>query len=93
MSAPDRQRPLEGRRGERVVDDDERPSTALRGAPLHGVGHGRDVHHLEQRIGRRLEPDQARPLAERLPQGVRAAREVRRSVVVTPGTACGRVSR
>ena len=55
---PQLQRPLEIRRGERVVDDGDRPGH--RGQP----GDGADVDDLEQRVRRRLDPHHARrPLA------------------------------
>ena len=61
MSAPSVERALQGRRGERVVDDEQgaplargRPSWATAAAAL-------DVDELQERVRRRLEPDQRRP--------------------------------
>ena len=48
----ERQRLLQQRRGERVVDDHARPGLARRGAD------GGDVGGLEQRVGGRLQPQQ-----------------------------------
>ena len=56
-SAPELQRTLVGRRGERVVDGDQRAAAAGDDAL--------DVDHVEQRVGRRLDPDQARVVADR----------------------------
>ena len=55
------ERPLEGGRREGVVDDDQRRRLArLRRAVADGRGRRRDVGDLEQRVRRRLEPDEAR---------------------------------
>ena len=71
------ERPLEGGRGERVVDDDERRRLAgLRRAVANGRGRRRDIGDLEQRIRRRLEPDEAGSGGQALPQRVVARREV-----------------
>ena len=50
------------------------PPSAARA--IERVGHRRDVDDLEQRVGRRLEPDQAGPLGQGLPQRVGAGGEV-----------------
>ena len=70
------QRPLERRGREGVVDDDQRPPAALGRAPGHDRDRRRDVDDLEVRVRRRLEPDEAGPLGQRLPQDVRPGREV-----------------
>ena len=71
------QRPLEDRRRERVVDDDERPRAVpeplARATPRGAL----DVDDLEQRVRRRLEPDEPRPLGERLPHRLGIGGEVR----------------
>ena len=73
---PQAERPLERRRGERVVDHDQRPAPALGRPPPHGLHGRRDVHQLEMRIGRALEPDQPGPLRQRLPERVLARGEI-----------------
>ncbi len=70
------ERPLEGRRGERVVDHDERPPATLGCTPGHGRGDPVDVDDLEQGVGRRLEPDQPGALGQRFPEGVGPGREI-----------------
>ena len=45
-------------RGERVVDDDQRADR------VRGLGGGADVDDVQERVGRRLEPDDPRPLVE-----------------------------
>ena len=70
------QRPLERRRGERVVDDDERPSAALGHPARDRRDDRRDVDDLEMRVRRRLEPDQPGAIGQRLPQRVLAGRHV-----------------
>ena len=56
-----RERVLEVGAREGVVDD--RQSLSL----MRDVGQGADVEHFEQRVGRRLDPHQARRLPQRLP--------------------------
>ena len=56
------ERPLQVRRRERVVDDDDRAGFVRR------VGGGVDVDDVQQRVGRRLDPDQARALVEVRPR-------------------------
>ena len=56
------QRALVDRRRERVVDGDERAALAR-----HDAG---DVDDVQRRVGRRLDPDQARLLAHRPLEGV-----------------------
>ena len=57
------------------------PSAARRG---DGRGDLGDVDDLEQRVRRRLEPDEPRPLGQRLPEHVRSRRPGRRSAASTP---------
>ena len=52
------ERPLEVGRGEGVVDDDQRAGLVRR------LGDGADVDDVQQRVRRRLEPDDARLLVE-----------------------------
>ena len=56
------ERALVDGRGERVVDGDHR-------APAPG-DDARDVDDVQQRVGRRLDPDQARLVAQRGADGV-----------------------
>ena len=75
---PERQRTLDRRRGERVVDDDEWPDVArLRGALADRLGNGGDVDDLEVRVRRRFEPDETRARRQFLPECVGARGEVR----------------
>jgi hypothetical protein len=60
----ERERPLERRRGERVVHDDDGRFPAGTDVRVGGAGHHRDVRHLQERVGRRLEPDQPGSLVE-----------------------------
>jgi hypothetical protein len=79
---PERQRPLDCRRGERVVDDDERwLLAALGGAVPDCRRRGGDVDELEVRVGRGFEPDEAGGAGQLLPEGVGACREIRVSGV------------
>ena len=52
------QRLLQVRRGEGVVDDDQRAGRVRR------LGHRADVDDVQHRVRRRLEPDDPRPLVE-----------------------------
>ena len=52
MSAPQLERPLQERRGERVVDDD------ARAALVRDRAHAEDVDDRERGVGGRLDPDQ-----------------------------------
>ena len=45
-------------------------------APVDGPGDLADVDRLEQRVGRRFEPDEPGPLGQRLPERIHPAREV-----------------
>ena len=54
----ERERLLEVRRREGVVDDDQRADRVRR------FGRGGDVDDVERRVRRRLEPDELRPLLE-----------------------------
>ena len=73
---PQRQRPLQRRRRERVVDDHERSPSALGLPPRDGRDGLRDVDDLEQRVRRRLEPDESRAFGQRLPEDVRPGGQV-----------------
>src|SRR4029079_12520387 len=84
----ERERALDRRGREGVVDDDERSAGALPRTPFYGPGHFTTIYSLEQRVGRRLEPDESRSLRERLPQGVHARFEIdERRVDVAAGEA------
>ena len=77
MSAPKLERPLEGRRGERVVDDDERPRGRSRPpARATAATVAAMSTTLSSGFDGRLEPDEAGPLGQRLPEHVRPGREV-----------------
>src|SRR5439155_512011 len=52
------QRALEVRRGERVVDDEQRAGR------VRGVGGAADVDQVQERVRRRLRPDELRALVE-----------------------------
>ena len=56
---PELERPLEVRRGEGVVDDDEHARASGRAAEAR-----LDVDDVQQRVRRGLEPDDARALVE-----------------------------
>ena len=51
-------RPLQRRRREGVVDHEDRPRRMCR------VRRGRDVDHVQQRVGRGLDPDQCGPVGQ-----------------------------
>ena len=70
------QRPLVGRRSERVVDDDERTTTALSRPPRDDLCHGCDIDDLQVGVRGRLEPDEPGPLRQSFPEGVGPRREV-----------------
>ena len=71
------ERVLEGRRGERVVDDEVRWNGArLLGSPADRQGGSCDVGQLEVRVGRRLEPEEPRSRGQLLPEDVRTGRQV-----------------
>ena len=67
MSAPSCERPLQQRRGEHVVDHDQRFRL------LGDVCNGLDIHQLEHGIGRRLEEESARVGPDRLLPGLEIA--------------------
>ena len=71
-----RQRALDRRRRERVVDHDQRPSSAFRRPTIDRPGDLADIDGLEQWIGRRFEPDEPGALRQRLPQRVHPRRQV-----------------
>ena len=74
-SAPELERALVGRGGEGVVDRDQRSGSA---------GHDRrDVDHVEQRVGRALDPDQPRELPQR-PRPAPPGRSDRRGRIARP---------
>ena len=60
----ERQRPLAERRGERVVHHEQRPLAASPGLVREAPGYCRDVDDAQVRIGRRLQPDDARRRVE-----------------------------
>ena len=76
MSAPRSSGPLEDRRRERVVDDDERPRPVAEPLAEH-AGRRLDVDDLQERVRRRLEPDEPGALGQRLPHRLGVGREVR----------------
>ena len=83
MSAPSSQRPLQQRRGEHVVDHDQRFRL------LGDLRHGLDIHQLEHGIGRRLEeegagvgPDRLLPSLEVAPVDQRGLDAVARQQIL-----------
>ena len=64
----ERERLLEVRRGEGVVDDEQRAGG------VGGVGGAADVDDVQQRVRRRLDPDEARVVAEVRRRGSRRTR-------------------
>ena len=91
------ERLLKVRRRERVVDHDECPRrTGLLSALADHVGRPGDVDQLEERVRRRFEPDQPRPIGQRLPEDVRTRGQVdvqRRRAVVYSTPQFGRCTR
>ena len=69
------QRPLEDRGRKGVVDDDEGPWAVPEPLP-QDRGRAGDVDHLEERVGRRLEPDQPGRVGQRLPHRLWVRRQV-----------------
>ncbi len=75
---PQLERALEEGAHERVVHDEQRA------APVRGLGQGRDVADLHERVGGGLDPEQ-RELARRLVEGARVARVQERELHAVGG--------